>query len=120
MIMKRFDIAPFALPNSPDGEVRFEEARDVEAVEVVFAGPAPHLARLQYMRKVWPHARFELTEDMDQVEVGGQSASPRPPWPPVSWGRREPLLLRYWVVVVVAEVVVEEEVRVRKRRKKIM
>ena len=58
------------------------------------------------------------TEDMDQVEVGGQSASPRPPWPPVSWGRREPLLLRYWVVGVVAEVVVEEEVRVRKRRSK--
>ena len=36
--MKRFDIAPFALPNSPEGEVQFEEARDVEMVEVVFAG----------------------------------------------------------------------------------
>lgn len=64
--MKRFDIAPFALPNSPPGELRFEEPRDVEAIEVVFAGPAPLEARLQTMRKVWPHTRIERPGKLDQ------------------------------------------------------
>ena len=27
--MKRFDIAPFALPNGPAGELKFEDPRDV-------------------------------------------------------------------------------------------
>ena len=90
-MMKRFDIAPFALPNSPGGEVqfeeaRFEESRDVEAVEVVYAGSAPRLAKLQYMRKVWPHARFELTEDMDQVSPGR-----------FGWQRMDDLFTPVWV-----------------------
>ena len=84
--MKRFDIAPFALPNSPSGEVQFEEARDVDAVEVVFAGPAPRQARLQYMRKVWPQSRFELTEDMDQVSPGR-----------FGWQRMDDLFTPEWV-----------------------
>jgi hypothetical protein len=65
--MKRFDVAPFALPNGPAGEVRFEEARDVEAVEFVFQGAAPRNARLQYMRKTWPNDRFERAPDLDQT-----------------------------------------------------
>ena len=31
--MTRFDIAPFALPNGPAGELKFEESRDIETVE---------------------------------------------------------------------------------------
>ncbi len=57
--MKRFDIAPFGLPNGPAGEVKFEEPRDVDVVEVVFAGVAPRRAKLQYMRKFWPGQRVE-------------------------------------------------------------
>ena len=84
--MKRFDIAPFALPNSPNGEVQFEEPRDVEAVEVVFAGSVPSGTRLQYMRKVWPHTRFELTEDMDQTSPGR-----------FGWQRMDDLFTPEWV-----------------------
>ena len=31
--MKRFDIAPFALPNASAGELKSEELRDIETVE---------------------------------------------------------------------------------------
>jgi hypothetical protein len=65
--MTRFDIAPFALPHSPPGELRFEEARDVEMVEVTFADEAPYGARLQTMRKVWPETRMELSGRVDLV-----------------------------------------------------
>ena len=49
--MKRFDIAPFSFPNSPTGEVRFEEARDIEMVEVVFKEAVRGTPRLEYLRK---------------------------------------------------------------------
>ena len=62
---KPFDTAPFRLPNTPGNEVRFEETRDVESVEVVFAGRAPRGARLQYLRKRWPHDRIERAADLD-------------------------------------------------------
>ncbi|MBN1935521.1 MAG: hypothetical protein JW934_12710 [Anaerolineae bacterium] len=65
--MKPFDIAPFAMPNGPTGELLFEEARDIESVEVVFGGSAPSEARLEYKRKVWPHTRIERPGDLDQV-----------------------------------------------------
>lgn len=60
-----FDVAPFAFPNCSAGEVRFEESRDIERVEVVFEGIAPDTARLQYLRKHFPNQRFELTGNMD-------------------------------------------------------
>ena len=31
--MQRFDIAPFAMPHAPAGELKFEESRDIETVE---------------------------------------------------------------------------------------
>ena len=73
--MKRFDIAPFALPNAPNAELKFEEARDVQAVEVVFASAAPRAPRLQYMRKVWPQTRIERPGNVDlerPMEFGWQ------------------------------------------------
>ena len=54
-----FNIAPFGLPNCPPSETRFEEPRDIERVEVVFAGRAPNNAQLQYLRKLWPHERWK-------------------------------------------------------------
>lgn len=85
-LMKRFDIAPFALPNGPAGEVKFEEARDVERVEIVFAGAAPRAARLQYMRKVWPATRVETTGHLDQERPMS-----------VGWFRMDDLFTPEWV-----------------------
>jgi hypothetical protein len=65
--MVRFDVAPFALPNGPEGELRFEETRDIKVVEVLFAGAAPPFARLQTMRKVWPTTRIERPGDLDLI-----------------------------------------------------
>jgi len=64
--MKRFDIAPFALPNALAGELKFEELRDIETVAVDFDGPAPKTVSLQYLRKHWPGVRIERTMEMDQ------------------------------------------------------
>ena len=60
---KGFDIAPFALPNTPSHEIRFEEARDIVRLEVVFRAPAPARVGLQYWRKSWPAERHELRSD---------------------------------------------------------
>jgi hypothetical protein len=84
--MKMFDIAPFALPNGPAGDLRFEEPRDVEVVEVVFASFAPDTARLQYMRKVWPNTRSESPADLDLT-------SPTP----FGWVRMDDLFTPAWV-----------------------
>ena len=58
-----FDIAPFALPNTPNHEIRFEEARDITRVELRFRGVAPARIGLEYWRKSWPEARHELRSD---------------------------------------------------------
>ncbi len=54
-----FDIAPFALPNPPLGEIRFEEPRDIAAVEVVFTGQSPSEVGLSYLHHTWPERRIE-------------------------------------------------------------
>ncbi|HEY3414381.1 MAG TPA: hypothetical protein VGM51_15190 [Armatimonadota bacterium] len=54
-----FDIFPFSLPRCPDGEVRFEEPRDIARVVVTFEGDAPDQVSLSYMHKVWPETRIE-------------------------------------------------------------
>ncbi len=63
--MQPFDIAPFALPNGPAGELIFEETRDIQAVEVIFEETVPSTVRLQYKRKVWPRTRIEWPADLD-------------------------------------------------------
>ncbi|MHC4715938.1 MAG: hypothetical protein ACYS5V_03145 [Planctomycetota bacterium] len=63
--MQPFDIAPFALPNCPAGEVRFEQARDIRRVEAAFAGKAPRALRLSYLRRSWPEHRFDRAHRQD-------------------------------------------------------
>lgn len=54
-----FDIAPFALPNTPPGEIRFEEPRDVVAVVAEFKEAAPNSVGLSYLQRTWPETRTE-------------------------------------------------------------
>ncbi len=53
------DIAPFALPNTPANEVRFEEARDIVRVLVEYKEKAPASCGLSYLQKSWPGTRAE-------------------------------------------------------------
>ena len=68
-----FDIAPFSLPNCAPGEVRFEEARDIIAVEISFRGPVPPSLGLSYMQKTWPKVRLELQPDLERPGYFGWS-----------------------------------------------
>ena len=63
--MQPLDVAPFALPNCPPGEIWFEEPRDISQVTVLFNGPAPKRVSLLYLRKFWPEKRAELVGDLD-------------------------------------------------------
>ena len=60
-----FDIAPFALPNTPAGELRFEEPRDVVRLVVRFASPAPARIGVSYLRRTWPATRVERASDLE-------------------------------------------------------
>jgi len=83
--MKHFDIAPFRFPNSSREEARFEEARDVEVVEVDFEGEVS-APRLEYLRKYWPQERVELLGDLDQERPG-----------PFGWARMDDTFTPEWV-----------------------
>lgn len=48
-----FDIAPFALPGTPPGELRWEEPREIVAITAQYAGPPPTGA-VEYLHGVWP------------------------------------------------------------------
>ena len=61
-----FDVAPFTLPNCSPGEIRFEETRDVVAVELRLDGPAPDALGLSYLQENWPGTRLENARDMTQ------------------------------------------------------
>jgi hypothetical protein len=61
-----FDIAPFALPGGPSGEIRFEETRDVVAVDVVLEGPMPADLGLSYLQENWPQTKLEQAKDLTQ------------------------------------------------------
>ena len=99
--MKPFDIAPFALPNGPADELRFEEARDVEAVEVTFAAPTPPQATLQTMRKVWPHSRIERPGDLDLIRPMN-----------FGWERLDDLFTPAWVdAAVITQRIAEDTLR---------
>ncbi|MCP4644080.1 MAG: hypothetical protein GY851_26795, partial [bacterium] len=83
----RFDIAPFALPNTPPNEVRFEEWRDIVAVEVEFAQTVPDGVSVSYLRKTWPESRWEeRAEEMDPARLGWSHIddSFNPEWQPAA------------------------------------
>lgn len=63
--MSRFNIAPFALPNCEQGEVRFEESREVAEVIVEFTSKAPAKIGLSYLQKYWPERLFDPAAQMD-------------------------------------------------------
>jgi hypothetical protein len=61
-----FDIAPFALPGGPRAEIRFEETRDVAAIDVVLEGPIPADLGLSYLQENWPRTKLERAKDLTQ------------------------------------------------------
>ena len=67
--MNHLDIAPFALPNHPKGELRFEDYRDIERVVVTFAKAAPKHCGLSYLQKTWPGQRYERAEGADMFKT---------------------------------------------------
>ena len=60
--MQDFNISPFALPNTPVNEVRFEDPRDIRRVVVTFADQAPQEASIWYLQKTWPAVMLEKTD----------------------------------------------------------
>jgi hypothetical protein len=63
--MNNFDIHPFSLPNTPKGEIRFEEPRDISKIAIVFAGKAPRSIKVFYLCKTWLQVRIEQISDLD-------------------------------------------------------
>ena len=63
--MAPFDIAPFALPNTPAGELRFEQPREIQRVTVTFTTKPPDDVGLSYLRQTWPARRPERIGDHD-------------------------------------------------------
>lgn len=60
--MSSLDIRPFALPNTPANEIRFEDPRDISRVVVTYTDPAPQEVTLSYLRKTWPHSKPETKD----------------------------------------------------------
>jgi len=56
------DIAPFALPNCPPGEIWCEQPRDILTLKVEFNSPPPNEIALSYRQKYWPAKRLEIME----------------------------------------------------------
>lgn len=54
-----FDIAPFALPHPASGEVRFEEPRDIQVIEIEFESQPAAALKISYMQHTWPEWRLE-------------------------------------------------------------
>ena len=71
MAQERFDIAPFALPATPRGEIRFEEVRDITAVSVDFSGADPTRLGLEYLQRTWPRVRLEEQRDRENPSAFG-------------------------------------------------
>jgi hypothetical protein len=64
--MRPFDIAPFALPNTPVHEIRFEEEHDIVRVEATFRQPVRRSqVGLEYLHRTWPKERHERVPDKD-------------------------------------------------------
>ncbi len=69
--MKKFDIAPFALPNCPPGEIWFEESRDIQEVVVQFRDTVPRQIGVHYLQDKWPRTCHEERGDMENPAAFG-------------------------------------------------
>jgi len=85
--MRRFDIAPFALPNCVEpGIVRFEETRDILAIDVSFKKEVPKDIKdieVYYLRKTWPEVAVESYRDLENPFTFGWV--PMDDWFNVQW-----------------------------------
>lgn len=69
--MSCFDIRPFALPNTPANEIRFEDPRDITCVVVTYPGTAPESVKLSYLRKTWPGSHLETVDPTANTHYTG-------------------------------------------------
>jgi hypothetical protein len=69
--MRKFDIAPFVLPNSPLGEYRFEEPRDIDGLALGFRTRVPRGLEVHYLQNKWPLVRVENHRDMENPAAFG-------------------------------------------------
>ncbi len=95
------DIAPFALPNSTSGEVRFEEPRDIQSVEVVFRGQKPDSVGLSYTQRSWPETRIENSHPFEDPCRFGWI--PIDDWFTTDWKKAE--IEKQWVDAATARLV---------------
>jgi hypothetical protein len=86
-IMKAFDIAPFALPNTAPNEVRFEQPRDIRRVVVRLASPVSAEIGLSYLHKTWPQTRHELPPEMGRTHPCQFGWRPLDDWFNATWRR---------------------------------
>ena len=70
MNVEPVDSAPFALPNTPPGELWFEEPRDIVRAIVEFVGVAPRDVSVSYLQKGWPDIRMEDAEQAHPMHLG--------------------------------------------------
>lgn len=82
MFRDALDLAPFALPGTARSEVRFEETRDIAAVEIRLAGESESGLGLSYLRKTWPDWRVEEAGQGDPCALGWL---PQDDWFNVNW-----------------------------------
>ncbi|MEW6750868.1 MAG: hypothetical protein AB1505_07805 [Candidatus Latescibacterota bacterium] len=73
--MRPFDIAPFALPAAPPGEIWFEEMRDVTEVVVRCRQAPPRRVELHYWQRRWPRLRAEEAGDTEDPARFGWTAT---------------------------------------------
>jgi hypothetical protein len=63
--LKKFNIQPFALPNTPANEIWFEQPRDITEVVIQLRRQVPKEVGLSYSKKYWPQRRFEQVSDLE-------------------------------------------------------
>jgi hypothetical protein len=71
LLLKKFDIAPFALPNCPPGEIWFEESRDIQEVAVQFRDKVSRKLAVRYLQDKWPNTRHEERPDLENPAAFG-------------------------------------------------
>ena len=85
--MQAFDVAPFALPNTPSGEIRFEDPHDVLRVVVRFNSRTPQRIALEYLHKTWPRIHQRPDEDRDLTNPFFFGWEPIDDWFNATWRR---------------------------------